>query len=306
MATLVQSALKRSARRVGWYRRRLAHDRLPGVAVLCYHAVRADAAPDGEMPFEGLHVRASELTEHCTVVRETCQPISIDDWRAALAGRRPLPPRPVLFTFDDGYRSVFTIARPILEAHAVPAAVFVCTTPIARRQTFWYDTLAIEAGETAVESAKAATPESGWDALIARLSRPVSDAAPHAPMRVEEVAALAAHPLFEIGSHSANHPILAALGRARQRGEIETSVRELSEWTGRAVRAFAYPNGRPGIDFTAETRSLVTEAGIDLAFSTAPGFADPRRELLECRRFVMVSGITGAELAHRLAYSWRD
>lgn len=296
--------MKRSALAAGWYRSNLSRDTFPGIAVLCYHGVRDDAVPDGAMPLEGLHVRARELAAHCAVVRDTCQPISLDDWRAALDGRRAWPPRPVVFTFDDGYRSVFTIAKPILERYEVPAAVFVCTRPVARRQTFWYDALALQAGEAAVEAAKS-TPDEGWDSLIASLSRPVGDEAPYAPMSPEQVTALAAHPLFEIGSHSATHPILSRLSCARQRDEIETGIRELSDWTGRVVRSFAYPNGRPGIDFTDETRSLLAAAGIDFAFSTRPGFAKWDSDDLQSSRFVMLSGVSRAELAHRLTYSWR-
>ena len=42
----------------------------PGVAVLCYHGVRADAWPPGTIPFEPLHVRAAELEGHCRLIRE--------------------------------------------------------------------------------------------------------------------------------------------------------------------------------------------------------------------------------------------
>src|SRR5262249_1665819 len=91
----------------GHYHRRLGRDVLPGVAVLCYHGVRPDKSPPGAVTFQTLHVRVSELEAHCRLVREYCHPISLADWREALAGRAALPARPVLFTFDDGYRTVF-------------------------------------------------------------------------------------------------------------------------------------------------------------------------------------------------------
>jgi peptidoglycan/xylan/chitin deacetylase (PgdA/CDA1 family) len=40
-------------------------------------------------------------------------------WR----GRRPLPPRPIVLSFDDGYREQFTIAAPLLEEHRWPAVL---------------------------------------------------------------------------------------------------------------------------------------------------------------------------------------
>ena len=103
------------------------------------------------MAFENLHVRASTFEAHCRVVRECCDPITLDDWREAAAGRTPLPPRPVLITFDDGYRSVARIGAPILAAHQLPAVVFVCSDPIANRRLLWFDAVAARDGEAAVE-----------------------------------------------------------------------------------------------------------------------------------------------------------
>ncbi len=93
--------------------------------------------------------------------RECCDPITLDDWREAAAGRTPLPPRPVLITFDDGYRSVARIGAPILAAHKLPAVVFVCSDPIANRRLLWFDAVAARDGEAAVERWKTCDYEAG-------------------------------------------------------------------------------------------------------------------------------------------------
>jgi poly-beta-1,6-N-acetyl-D-glucosamine N-deacetylase len=51
--------------------------------------------------------------------------VTIDDLLADEAGRRPLPDKAVLITFDDGYRSMFDHAWPILKAWRIPAVVAV-------------------------------------------------------------------------------------------------------------------------------------------------------------------------------------
>ena len=70
------------------------------------------------------------------------------------------------------------------------------------------------------------------------------------------------------------------------------------------MRAFAYPNGRPGVDYTATTIDLLRELGIDAAFTMRPSFARPDEPALERSRFLIVDEVSGAELAHRLAHTW--
>jgi peptidoglycan/xylan/chitin deacetylase (PgdA/CDA1 family) len=50
---------------------------------------------------------------------------------AALRGERPLPRKPVMITFDDGYRDVFANALPILESLGLRATAYVITDRIS-------------------------------------------------------------------------------------------------------------------------------------------------------------------------------
>ena len=84
----IVGAVKRGLLTMGQYRRTLARTTLPGVAVLGYHGLRADDLPAGSMAFENLHLRASTFDAHCRVIRECCDPITLDDWREAAAGAR--------------------------------------------------------------------------------------------------------------------------------------------------------------------------------------------------------------------------
>jgi len=303
MNATLASLVKRSLLGAGHYPRRLRRETFPGVAVLCYHGIRPAESPNGRLAFEGLHVSAGELEAHCRLVRATCHPISLAQWRQALTGGPPLPDRPVLFTFDDGYRAVLTLARPILVRYGIPAVAFVCSEPAERRELLWYDALARARGEAEVERAKALSFERWTDvALTVRTAASQDDAL--APLSPSEIQALARFP-FEIGAHTAAHAILARASVDQQRKQIVSNKAALESWTGRPVRAFAYPNGQPGRDYTAETVRLVREAGFDFAFSTRHGFATPSESPLERSRLLMLAGIPSAELAHRLTYSWR-
>jgi peptidoglycan/xylan/chitin deacetylase (PgdA/CDA1 family) len=299
---VLSAAVKQGMLTLGQYRRTLAHTTLPGVAVLGYHGLRADDLPAGSMAFENLHVRASTFEAHCRVVRECCDPITLDDWREAAAGRTSLPPRPVLITFDDGYRSVARIAAPILAAHQLPAVVFVCSDPIANRCLLWFDAVAARDGEAEVERWKTCDYES-WRTACAG-SVPVDDGDPRAPMTVDDLDALYRSGRIEIGGHTSGHPILARASRERQREEIAGNLDAIRRWTGRPVRAFAFPNGRPGVDYTETTTSILGELGVDAAFTMRPSFARSDEPSLERSRFLIVDEVSGAELAHRLAHTW--
>ena len=302
MNAALASLAKRSLLGAGHYARRLARARFPGVAVLCYHGVRDDGAPDAAMPFAPLHVRASELDAHAALVRETCEPIGLDRWREAESGGAPLPPRPVLFTFDDGYRSVWTLARPILERHGIPAVAFVCSGAIRAARLHWYDALARARGEDAVTRARA-LPSAAWRAVAGAVETQPAAADPAALLGPGDLGRLAAAG-FEIGGHSAEHAVLAQASREEQREQIARDKAQIEAWTGRPVRAFAYPFGEPGLDFTRDAVDLVAASGFDAAFTTRPGFARPGGPALERPRFLMLAGVSSAELAHRLAYSW--
>jgi len=303
MSAPLAAALKQSLLRLGRYSRVLERMAFPGVAVLCYHGIRDNNLAKRTIPLQDLHIRTSTFMSHCRVIRDMCHPISLEDLRAAREGRSELPSRPVLITFDDGYRSVFRYAAPILAALNLPATIFVCSGPLADRRLLWFDEVAARESDVAIERWKTVDYYT-WRASCAQTS-PVADDDPRALMTVDELRTLARIEGLEIGGHTVWHPILARASRATQRDEIAQNLMALAEWTGRPVRAFAYPNGRPGMDYNADTMETLRACGVDLAFTTGEQFATTAATALEVPRFLILANVGDAELAHRLAYSWK-
>ena len=60
--------------------------------------------------------------------------VSRDDVLAAVAGRRTLPARACLITFDDGLRSQAELGLAVLAELGVPAVFFVCGRPLRERR----------------------------------------------------------------------------------------------------------------------------------------------------------------------------
>lgn len=298
---VVRRVIKRALHKTGYYSRRLSQIRFPGVAVLCYHSVRGDG--EAALPFNELHVAERTFERHCELLSTHCHPISLSDLRDARHGRRELPPRAVLVTFDDGYRALLDRALPILERYRIPAVVFGCAGPITRGTHFWFDSVCRAAGEAAVLEARCA-PIDRWMGVVQSSDTPAPVSERHRPLTAEELRRLASSPFVDIGGHTVSHPTLALMSRAEQQREIEGCRGMLQEILGRSMEAFAYPYGSPGHDYSRDTVDVVRGAGFGLAFTTAQSFARLDCDAYEIPRFVMLDSIDEAELAHRLSVSW--
>jgi biofilm PGA synthesis lipoprotein PgaB len=106
--------------------------------VLCYHDVVQDVR-DHPDPYA---VDAGQLAMQFAWLKENgYRVVSLDDVIAAQQGRRPLPEKAVLLTFDDGYRSVYTRVYPLLKAFGYPALVALSGgwLDAASRRTVEYD-----------------------------------------------------------------------------------------------------------------------------------------------------------------------
>jgi peptidoglycan/xylan/chitin deacetylase (PgdA/CDA1 family) len=89
----------------------------PGAAVapiLMYHVINP---PPAGAPYPGLYVPRGEfLQQMLALKRAGYHPVTLDDlWANWRHGNR-LPSRPIVITFDNGYRSQYTNARPILRS----------------------------------------------------------------------------------------------------------------------------------------------------------------------------------------------
>ena len=90
--------------------------------VLCYHDVQDD--PARQRVADALTIRTADLVAQFEWLREHgYRVVSLDDILAAREGRRPLPDKAVLLTFDDGYRSTYTRVFPLLKLFGYPAVV---------------------------------------------------------------------------------------------------------------------------------------------------------------------------------------
>ncbi|MET7649805.1 MULTISPECIES: polysaccharide deacetylase family protein [unclassified Streptomyces] len=131
-------------------------------------------------------------------------PVTISALADHLAGRAPLPSRPVLLTFDDGFADLPGATAEALAGRGLSATAYLTTGAITR----------------------------GGRSLL-----------PPAPMMTLEQAADLERYGMEIGSHTVTHAQLDTLAPRALAHELRSSRSVLEDALGHRVRHLAYPHG---------------------------------------------------------------
>jgi peptidoglycan/xylan/chitin deacetylase (PgdA/CDA1 family) len=224
------------------------------------------------------------------------RPIGLADLLDASRGR-PLPPRAVLLTFDDGTSDFRTHAWPVLQRLGVPATVCVPTAFIGRPgAAFWQDRLhQILARATATEFdvpgvgyVSLATPDSrrvaaarirdylhGFpgdfpDLFVADLENLLQVRTELTDNLLSWSDLLDMRDGVSVIPHGLTHVRLAGLNAEKLLPEIMQPFEDIQAHLGSCLPVYSYPYG----SYDAAVQAAVHEAGYSLAFSTRAGFED--------------------------------
>ena len=102
---------------------------VPLVTIVMYHFVRS-----ASMASPRLHtLEPSAFREQLRYLRRYYSPVRLGDVVDAANGSTTLPARPVVLTFDDGYRDHYVNVFPLLVEHGMPATFFVARSALVDR-----------------------------------------------------------------------------------------------------------------------------------------------------------------------------
>ena len=91
---------------------------------------------------------------------------------------------------------------------------------------------------------------------------------------------------MQIGAHTVSLPILASLQPEQAREEMRNSKNQLESLLGEKVTLFAYPNGKPGVDYLPEVNpAIARDLGFDAAVATHWGAAKVGDDPFQLPRF---------------------
>lgn len=184
------------------------------IPILMYHSILAE----GTAGFRKFTLTPSLFAAHITYMFEQgYNLLSVAD----LIGK-PLPTKPVVLTFDDGFLDFYTAALPVLQRHNASASLFIPTRYLGSSSQ-WLQ----ELGE-------GARPLISRDQLVE-----IADAG------------------VDCGAHTHSHCHLDTVSEAQGRRELSQSKEMLEQIIQQPVTTFAYPYGH----HHAQARQWVIDAG---------------------------------------------
>ena len=269
--------------------------------------------------YTGKHIELDTFEQFVGVLSLAGTPVSMQQVSDACHGLGMLPQRAFAITFDDGFRNNLTVAAPVLERLAIPAAFYVTSTFIDQGASSWTDLL-----ESAIEQTfagrvdlpnfgsvrKFATREEKIQLLddlrnwvkttpsvnpldvaekvqrqlgIHRLERD-----PHLDDKLtwDDLRWFDRHPLFTVGGHGHTHRVLSFLTPEELEQELTHSIDGLAAQLGHAVTHFSYPEGLSHC-YSDEVIAALKIRGITCAPTAEPGVNRLRDDPFRLKRMMV-------------------
>lgn len=194
--------------------------------------------------------------------------VTFKDYLLYQQDKLTLPNKPVILTFDDGYRDTYELALPVLRDYGMKAVTFALGNRKLRINEWESDTYG-------------ATPLMNNDQLL----------------RLKDAG-------WEVGAHSMNHRDLSKISSQEAWNEIYKSKIILEAVTNDPIISFAYPYGH----VNPKIKSLVEKAGYLFGCGVYSGPTYLEEEQFNIRRVEMHNKINSMGLLMRLCapYEYLD
>ena len=290
------------------------------INILMYHGFTDQTTFDGMANHHGKHLHVDKFGEQVRYLKDHYRIIALPDLVACISARKSIPPRSVVITIDDGYRSNFTLAYPVLKEFAAPAAIFTATDFIGRKSFLWTDRVehalnttkekrlqvVLDGAACSYDLADRGSRQAAdvdikrrlkrssacqrdpvvkdiEDKLGQRLSFGQNVPAMYAPLQPSEIREMTGSGLVSIGSHTCSHVIMTACPPEEMKAELQASKQHVEEWTARPCTLFSYPNGGTG-DFNDASAKILKDLGYLCALTTIIGTNKASADIFKLKR----------------------
>lgn len=225
------------------------------VPVLMYHRVcEASSAAMRKFTVTPLEFEAQLRW----LARQGYTGLTVSDYVQRSQGRgAPLPKRPVLLTFDDGFADFGAQAAPLLQAHGLPATLYVVGGLVGGTSRW-------------LPGTDAELPLHDWDALGQLQAAGI-----------------------ELGGHGMTHRALDGLSEAELAQEVGAPRQLMARHLGQAPDSFCYPFGFR----SERVRRAVRAAGYQNACAVRYASSHTDADVFDIARHIVPHGLSMADFA---------
>lgn len=289
------------------------------IPILMYHSIFDDTSTKNDQSYYsliGMSVSKTCFISHMEIIRDRYQTIQFSDIVQYMTTGSPLPPRPIILTFDDGLRDNFSVAYPILKQYDLTATFFIIGNTLIERGYVWlhilYDILDsldgksfqfsredIHIDETSLTEKrkllvgaklKKILFEVHYDTKISILKDICDQNGIDFPTVADRSQYMSESDLrrlhcdgFEIGAHSMTHDNLSMLTDRQKEEEIVRSSDIIRNITTASVVPFSYPYGTKA-SFDSVLIKILKNNSINCAVTTIEGMNSDRSDMYALKR----------------------
>jgi peptidoglycan/xylan/chitin deacetylase (PgdA/CDA1 family) len=221
-----------------------------GARILCYHGI-------SDNPTNHYAVSTSDFSKQIKFLADNFEVLTLDQLVARIQKNKPLHPKMIAVSFDDGYQDFYTHAFPILRKYRVSATVFL---PVGSMD-----------GDSRYRQILPQGEFLSWNQVRELQQNGV-----------------------DFGSHGVSHTSLTKLTQQEIQYELEHSKARLEAEINKPIKGFAYPYGTLR-DSSEKIGKLIADSGYSWAVTSVSGVIKNKSNPFALRRTVIMSddGATG-------------
>jgi peptidoglycan/xylan/chitin deacetylase (PgdA/CDA1 family) len=273
----------------------------PAAVVLRYHSIQEHPEQyENTIGCDSIHSTAV-FARHMELIARQFHAVSLDDIALFLQGKKSLPERAIVITFDDGYKDNFCFAAPILNRFGIPGTFYALVDAVDRsaapwycrlRQAFWtarnskwtdeangttYNLSNPEARLTAfmkvAEAGAKANPTAREELIKNAITLLDPEPFPNESslMMTWDDARTLARSGHIVGSHTMTHPNVAQVSVDDAHRELRDSKLKLEQELGSPIKHFSYPHPALFPQWNETTLKITEELGYTTAVTTTIG-----------------------------------
>ena len=286
----------------------------PASVILMYHSVQDHPEDYANSIGRGLMHKSTDFRKHVETLVKRYNPVTLDDIWTSLREGRPLLPKSVAITFDDGYLDNLEIAAPILNRFGIRATFYLMVNAIEGQRAPWFSRLRYAFAITKKEFwndsfgggmlplGNKAGRAAAFGAACERCSRLTGMAQSRTVDTIENN--LETELLSEgrelmmnwdqarrlqgmghiVGAHTLTHPNVAYVSEAEAEQEMSESKTKIEKELGVQVLHFSYPHPALNPNWNERTLSLSRRIGYRTAVTTVNARVKPETNPLALPR----------------------